>query len=189
MARQNIQGDAAVLRGLLAGWALAALTFLGSGCDGNANTAWLPTKGGPQPGEQHVPAPIDLLLPATLDIHPFTQTATFPAGDMGLHARVQTRDSFGDPTKAFGDFRFEMFLVLPDQPGQRGPRVAQWEVSIADPEQNLLHWDRHTRSYEFKLGGLSPGRLRTGTRLLLVATFSSRFTNRITAEREIIAGD
>jgi hypothetical protein len=188
MARQRIQRGGAVLRIVLCGWVLAALAAGPLGCDGQSQP-WLPTKGGPQPGEQHVPAPIDLLLPSTLDIHPFTQTATFPAGDMGLHARVQTRDSFGDPTKAFGDFRFEIYLVDPNQPAQRGPRVAQWEVSIADPEQNLLHWDRHTRSYEFKLGGLSPGRLRTGTRLMLVATFSSRFTNRITAEREIIAGD
>ncbi len=140
----------------------------------------------PDPFET-VPAPIDLLLPRSIDIHPFTQTGRFDTGDAGIHARVQAKDAYGDATKAFGQFRFALHRFRPHHPTRRGSLVAQWEIDVSEPEQNVLHWDRHTRSYEFKLGGnpsMPPGR-----RFLLVATFASRFTPRLNAERELIVGE
>lgn len=134
-----------------------------------------------------VPAPVDLLLPRALQIHPFTQTGLFDTGDAGIHARVQALDAYGDPTKAFGQFRFALHKFRPHHPTRRGDLIAQWEIDVSNPEQNLLHWDRHTRSYEFKLGG-NP-RMPTGQRMILVASFSSRFTPRLTADREIIVGE
>ena len=141
---------------------------------------------GTEPREE-VPPPINLLLPRTLDIHPFTQTGTFEEGGSGVHARIQARDAYGDPTKAFGDFRFELYEFRTHHQDHKGARLAQWEVKLSQPEQNLTHWDRHTRSYEFKLGWNQ--RLPTGRRVILVAVFTSRFTPRISAEREIIAGE
>ena len=134
-----------------------------------------------------VPPPIDLLLPRTLEIHSFTQIETFEQGQGGIRARVKARDAYGDGTKAFGRFRFELYGFQPHRQNKRGPRLADWEINVSHPEQNLVYWDRHTGSYEFKLGWNQ--RVPTGQRLILVAVFSSEFTPRLTAEREIVAGE
>ena len=155
----------------------------GAGCD----VGLVRAKGRATTAAQKVPSPINLLLPKALNIHPFTQTATFNPGNSGIHARIQARDAYGDPTKAFGDFRFELYNFRSYHQDKKGAKIAGWEVSISDPKQNLTHWDRHTRSYEFKLGGQRE--LPTGKKVVLVVIFSSRFTPRITAEREITAGE
>ncbi len=168
------------------GWiVLSALAISVPACNPNS-LSWLPTKGGSATATETIPPPINLMLPRTMEIHPFTQTAEFGPDDCGIHARITARDADGDETKAYGDFRFELYIFRPQHSSKKGPRIAQWEVSINDPEQNLMHWDRHTRSYEFKLGGFPS--IAKGTRLILVAVFSSRFTPRIDTEREITAG-
>ena len=64
-----------------------------AGCEGEA---WqLPTKGGDLAVVEKVPSPVDLLLPRSLRVHPFTQTGSFEQGDSGVHARVQALDSYG----------------------------------------------------------------------------------------------
>ncbi len=73
----------------------------------------------PIPHEARVPAPIDLLLPRELEIHPFTQISAFPDGSQGLHVRIQAKDAFHDANKAFGDFRFELFRYRANHPGNR----------------------------------------------------------------------
>ena len=144
-------------------------------------------KGDAQQVHTIVPAPINLLLPKSVEIHPFTQVGSFRQGGQGLHARIRAVDTYGDSTKAFGHFRFELYQVRPQHPDGRGERLGQWEISVAEPQQNLVHWDRHTRSYEFKLGWKqSPA---PGEKLLLVTYFSSAFTPRLTTERELIAGE
>ncbi|MCK5113793.1 MAG: hypothetical protein KAR11_03415 [Phycisphaerae bacterium] len=151
-----------------------------AGCD-------IRTKGHDTATAQDVPAPINSLLPQTIAVHPFTQTNTFEQGAFGLHVRVQAKDSYGDPTKAFGDFRFELYEFRRQHQGKKGKKITQWEVAISRPKANLLHWDRHTRSYEFKLSIDKP--IPKGTRLMLVVVFTSRFTPRLVAEREIVAGE
>jgi hypothetical protein len=159
---------------LLAG-SLAALPV---GCQ-------LQPKGDTQPDPLgDIPSPINLLLPRTLEVHPFTQTSAFSSGDTGIHARVQARDAYGDPTKAFGDFRFELYEFRPHAATPRGQRLATWEVSLTNPEQNITHWDRHTASYEFKLGGIP--HLPAGRKLVFVAVYTSPYSPRITAERELV---
>jgi hypothetical protein len=147
----------------------------------------LPTKGNPATHVENIPPPINLLLPKTLTIHPFTQTEAFSDTTGGVHARIQARDSFGDSTKAFGTVRFELYQFLEQNQRRHGPRVGQWEISIAQPRANLTHWNRHFRSYEFKLACDKP--LPTGRRFVLVATFTSPFTPRLSAQREIVAGE
>ncbi len=161
----------------------SAVAVLLVGCDGGL----LPTKGDQAGHVEKVPQPIDMLLPKTLEIHPFTQTVAFPGSAGGVHARVQARDSFGDATKAFGTIRFELYSFLKQNQRKRGPRVGQWEISIAQPRANLTHWNRHFRSYEFKLACDKP--LPTSRRFILVATFTSPFTPRLSAQREIVAGE
>ncbi len=155
----------------------------GLGCDNGSRIF----KGGQPSHVEQIPAPIDLLLPKTLEIHPFTQTASFDDSPGGIHARIQARDAFGDPTKAFGTMRFELYDFKTQNQNQRGARLGQWEISIAQPDRNLTHWNRHFRSYEFKLG--SNIAFATGKQMILVATFISPFTPRLSTERRIIAGE
>ena len=162
------------------GLLLIAALITATGCD-------IRTKGNDTSTAEDIPAPINLLLPKTIVVHPFTQTNTFEQGTFGLHVRVQAKDYYGDPTKAFGDFRFELYDFRPQHQGKRGRKITQWEVAISRPKANLLHWDRHTRSYEFKLSIDKP--VQEGNRLVLVVVFTSRFTPRLVAEREIVAGE
>ena len=153
-----------------------------------APTAGCKPKGWQESGlKGEIPPPINLLLPKAVEIHPFTQTGTFDEGESGVHVRIQARDAYGDPTKAFGDFRFELYEFRPHHQNHKGARLGRWEVKLSQPKQNMTHWDRHTRSYEFKLGW--DQNLPTGQRVILVAVFTSRFTPRITTEREIVAGE
>jgi hypothetical protein len=133
-----------------------------------------------------VPSPIDLLLPKEMEIHPFTQPRSFSDGTRGIHARVRMLDSFGAETRAFGNFRFELYAVQPYNQDPKGKRIGLWEINLSEPEQNLLHWDRHTRGYEFKLG-MESG-LPIGQEVILVSIFTSRFTPRLMDERKIVAG-
>jgi hypothetical protein len=134
-----------------------------------------------------VPSPIDLLLPRSIEIHPWTETTTFDDGEGGIHARVVARDAYGDPTKAFGRFRFELYEFRPQSQNKLGARLADWELDLSQAEQNLRHWDQHTRGYEFRLAWTQ--RLPTGRRLVLVGLFDSEFTTRLTTEKEIVAGE
>ena len=150
------------------------------GCD-------IRTKGYDTSTAQEVPTPINLLLPKTIVVHPFTQTNTFEQGAFGLQVRIQAKDDYGDPTKAFGDFRFELYEFRSQHQGKRGEKITQWEVSLSRPSANFLHWDRHTSSYEFKLSIDTP--IQEGKSMVLVVVFTSRFTPRLVAEREIVAGE
>ena len=134
-----------------------------------------------------VPAPIDLLLPRQVEIHPFTQTAAFDTGGGGIHARVKALDAFGAETRAFGKFRFELYDFRPQNQDTKGLRLGQWTEDLSHPENNLTHWDRHTRSYEFKLAW--DHEIPTGRELILVVLFTSRFTERLIDERKLIAGE
>lgn len=168
-------------------WVLLSTLFTAAGLGCEDGGRLLPTKGGLASHVEQIPHPIDLLLPKKLEIHPFTQTGAFDDSPGGIHARIQARDAFDDPTKAFGTMRFELYAFKPQHHGPRGARIGQWEISIAKPDRNLTHWNRHFRSYEFKLGSNVP--LVTGRRYVLVATFISPFTPRLSTQREIIAGE
>jgi len=137
---------------------------------------------------QVVPAPIDLLLARTIRIHPFTQTRVLDeaGGIRGVDVRIEADDAYGDATKAFGDFRFEMYHFVTNSLDPKGERIATWNVSLLDPKQNLVHWDKITRTYEFKLQWDQP--IPVGKRYVLVAVFSSPFTRRIMDERVFVSG-
>lgn len=134
-----------------------------------------------------VPAPIHLLLPRELKFHSFSKTNRVFDGDgKGMEVFVQALDAFGDPTKAFGTFRFEMYSPQPGRPGERGTQVATWEIDVYDPEDNLRHWNSFAPAYKFRLRWAHPVPL--GQEFILVAVFSSPHTRRIFAEQEFISG-
>ena len=138
--------------------------------------------------DQQVPEPINLLLPKTIRIHPFTGTRDFDqsGGIRGIDVRIEAVDHYGDPTKAFGTMRFELYRFQPNSIDPKGKRIAVWEESTIEPAKNLLHWDKITRTYEFKLQWESP--IPVGRKFVLQAVFTSPFSERMFAERVFISG-
>ena len=136
-----------------------------------------------------VPAPINLMLPKAIRIHPFTGARTFDeaGGIRGIDVRMEANDSYGDAAKAFGTFRFELYRFVPNSIDPKGRIVASWEESIFEPKKNLLHWDKITRTYQFKLQWDKA--VPIGKRFVLVSVFSSPFSQRLTAERVFISGE
>jgi len=136
---------------------------------------------------QAVPGPIDLLLPKSIKVHPFTGRTFDEAGGVsGIDVRIQAIDHYGDPTKAFGNFRFEIYQFLPNHLDPKGKRLATWDESLLDPKKNLLHWEKMTQMYDFKLQWDEP--IPVGRRLVLLVTFDSPFTDRMTDQREFVSG-
>jgi hypothetical protein len=156
------------------------------GCAGEG--AWpVRTKGGGATGVQPVPEPVNLLLPTSIRIHPFTGRTFGQAGGIsGIDVRIEALDYYGGPTKAFGDFRFELYDFVPNRLDPKGKRVGVWDVPLLKPSDNLAHWDKITRMYVFKLQWPEP--IPVGKRVVLAATFDSPFTPRLSDERQFVSG-
>ncbi len=143
---------------------------------------------GPNGPAGSVGPPLSLLLPKTIKIHPFTGTRTFDekGGIKGIEVRIQLLDAYRDATKGFGDFRFELYEFRPHSQDRKGRRIAMWQETLMEPEKNLLHWDKLTRAYKFKLQWDQP--ISVGERFILTAVFASPYTERLFAERQFVAG-
>jgi hypothetical protein len=136
-----------------------------------------------------VPYPVSLMLPKEVRIHSFTGTKTFGEGDKavkGLEVHIEAIDAYGDPTKAFGDFRFELYAFKPLSGDPKGSLITKWNVSLLDPKNNALHWWNVSRTYVFQLHCDKP--LTPGKQYVLVATCSSPYTPRLFAQRVFTAG-
>ena len=142
----------------------------------------------PPPAARKIPAPINLLLPRAIKIHPFTGMRTFDAkgGVRGIDVQVETLDAYEDSNKAFGEFRFELYAYQTDQPGNKGKQLAMWQEDLLRPRKNLLHWNKLNKTYQFKLRWDKP--LPAGQQYVLVAVFSSPFTQRLFDERLFTSG-
>lgn len=139
------------------------------------------------PNQTDVPYPVSLLLPETIDVHSFSgRTFAREDGARGIEGWVTPRDAFGDPTKAFGTFRFELYEHRVDRPRDRGRRVAFWNESVMDRQANRLHWDV-SLAYKFMLAW-EAGALPAGERFLLVVAFDSPFTPRLFDQQVITVG-
>ncbi|MHC4982306.1 MAG: hypothetical protein ACYTF6_03950 [Planctomycetota bacterium] len=177
---------------IAAGLAAAAMS---GGCEAikgaleELNELSLETKGSPPQQPQAVPAPINLLLPRKIRIHPFTGTRTFgeAGGVQGIDVRIEVRDAFDDPQKAFGDFRFELYSYRAHHPDPKAKRIAVWKESLMEAKKNLTHWDTIAKRYQFKLQWQQP--IPIGQRFVLVATFSSPFTERLHHEQVFVSGE
>ncbi len=141
------------------------------------------------PISQAVAYPISLTLPKEVRIHSFTGTKVFGEGDKavrGLEVHIEARDAYGDPTKAFGDFRFELYSFAPMSPDPKGNLITRWNVSLLEPKNNAVHWWNVSRTYVFQLRSDTP--LKAGQQFVLVTTFSSPYTERLFAQRVFTAG-
>lgn len=139
-------------------------------------------------GTKDVPHPIDLLLPHEVRIHPFTgRTFDEEGGIRGIEVRVEARDAYGDSTKAFGQFRFELYAWRPDRPDAQGGRVAAWTEDLFDARTNVKHWDMIAKRYQFRL--LGERSIPVGRKYVLVVYFDSPFTERLRDEYVFMAGE
>ena len=167
----------------------AALVWAGAvlgGCNGQGFEDFWGRRA--DPNSVKVPYPISLMLPKSIHIHPFTGTRTFDkaGGVRGIEVRVTPRDDYGDPTKAFGTFRFELYEYRSNDAHSRGPRKAYWNVSVADREKNRIHWDV-SLTYKFRLRW-DQG-IPVGKRFILEVTFTSPYSERLFTERQFVAGE
>ena len=114
-----------------------------------------------------VPSPIDKSLPHRVSIHPYTggPRQLDEQGTRGLEVQIAALDAFGDNTKAFGEFRLELFEFRPNVHDPKGRRLAVWEVSVLDAAVNRKHWDKFRQMYEFRLQW--DHSVSMGTRLVL----------------------
>jgi len=170
----------------------ALLAVVSAGCDGEKfglRAPWsTPSARDANSPSMQVPEPIHLLLPQAIRIHPFTGTRIFDeaGGIRGIDVRIEAIDAYGDSTKAFGRFHFALHEYRPGKPDPKGRRIATWEEDLLEPKKNLIHWDNITRAYKFKLQWYRP--IPVGSRFILVASFSSPFTERKFAERAFVSG-
>ena len=173
-------------------WAAVLAMIFMAGCNGGKFGLGSPANpvvaARPDPADVKVPAPLHLLLPKAIRIHPFTGTRTFDeaGGVKGIDVRVEALDAYGDATKAFGKFHFALYQHKADSPSPRGPQVATWEEDLLTPEKNLVHWDSITRAYAFKLQWYQA--IPVGQKFVLSIDFASPFTPRRFAERVFISG-
>jgi hypothetical protein len=71
-----------------------------------------------------------------------------------IEVYVSLDDQFGDPAKAAGNYRFELFHYRPATADSRGERIAVegiQQFDLSDVQLSQQHWDSTTRSYRFKL--------------------------------------
>jgi hypothetical protein len=127
----------------------------------------------PAPAGAALPVPrwASMFNPASLVIGFFTRSKDFDGvpGDDGLEVRLQPLDQFGDPTKAVGSYRIEVFAYHAHSVEKRGERLGHWFVSVLDVESNRKYYDPVDRSYVFPLLWSTP--IPSGTSVIVQATF------------------
>jgi len=143
----------------------------------------------PEGGVGFVPLWARMFLPKAITIGFFTQTKTFETGQAGIEVRVQPVDQFGDPTKAVGSYRIEIFQYLLRTTDPKGPRLGHWYVSVLDVESNRRYYDPIDRSYVFPL--LWDGGSGKGAQFIIQVTYypPGGFEEKIIAQRRIRFGE
>jgi hypothetical protein len=151
-----------------------------------ALTGCLESKGNLSAETREVPSPLDQYLPVSLKVHSFTRIGEFETGNYGLEAYIQAIDSWGEPTKAFGDFRFELYEFRPFHQEKKGRQIEMWQVHVEQVTENRNYWHHHTRSYQFLLG--MSRRIPVHQKLILRVIFNNPFSERMILEEMIAHG-
>ncbi|HWE02531.1 MAG TPA: hypothetical protein VG326_08975 [Tepidisphaeraceae bacterium] len=91
---------------------------------------------------------------ATFRIHPtFTQIKNWTGGKKpdGIEAIIEFDDQFGEPTRAAGMIRLELYNFRSADPDHRGQRLAIWSATLSTHDDQVGHWDPAARGYTFQL--------------------------------------
>jgi hypothetical protein len=106
-------------------------------------------------GAKEKPVRDEMFAPASIRIHPtFTQFKDWTGDGQpdGIEALVEVQDSFGEPTRAKGSVMFELDGYRPQNPEQRGYRIAgPWRMDVRTVAEQQEAWNRATRAYTFRL--------------------------------------
>jgi hypothetical protein len=149
-----------------------------------------PTMPMPEGGTDPVPEWAQMFDPKSLVIGFFTQAKDFDGkgGPDGLAVRVQPIDQFGDPTKAVGAYRIEVFDYRQKSLEKRGDRLGHWFVSVLDAESNRKYYDPIDRAYVFPLLWDQP--IGSGQAVVVQAIFypPGGFDEKLIAQRVIRVG-
>lgn len=117
--------------------------------------------------------------PASIRIHPtFTQIKDWTGDGKpdGVEAVLEVQDQFGDPTRAAGTVRFELYNFVPTIPSHRsGHRLASWTFPLNTKDEQKAHWDTAARGYSFHL---DYPKVRSTQQYVLLAQFD-RSTGRL----------
>jgi len=152
-------------------------------------------QGGPSAADGPVPEGMEgpppdwarMFAPRSLIIGFFTQSKNFDdvPGPDGLEVRLQPLDQFGDPTKAVGSYRIEVFQYRSHTGEKRGRRLGHWFVSVLDAKANRRYYDPVDRSYVFPL--LWDHDIDEGSAVIVQATYypPGGFTQKLFAQRLI----
>lgn len=88
-----------------------------------------------------------------------------------LEARVQVLDADGNPMRAVGKFRIELYRFAKRSPDPRGGRLAIWNVDVQGRDDNRRYFDTLINGYTFNLDLESRNLLEKGSRYIVEATF------------------
>jgi hypothetical protein len=145
---------------------------------------------GPEGADKSAPPWTAMFAPASLVIGFFTRSRDFDGipGDDGMEVRVQPLDQFGDPAKAVGSYRIEVFQYRVRTSEKKGDRLGHWFVSVLDAESNRKFYDPVDRSYVFPLLWEAP--IEAGAQVIVQATFypPGGFQEKLFAQRVIKIG-
>lgn len=92
-------------------------------------------------------------LPTQIEILPFTKPASFDARGLpdGINAVIRPLDSLGQPAKAYGSVRFELYTFVPASGLEKGKQLMVWSQDLSTPTDQRKYWDSVTQSYQFQL--------------------------------------
>jgi hypothetical protein len=110
-----------------------------------------------------------MFAPKSFVIGFFTGSKDFGGGAMGIEVKLQPLDQFGDPTKAIGSYRIEVFEYHPRSGEKRGLRLGHWFVTVLDAESNRKYYEPVDRAYVFPLLWDKP--IAVGTSVIVQATY------------------
>lgn len=132
------------------------------------------------------PEPSDVLRvqqPVRLELLAFTGLSDFDGDGTldGYSVRVLPSDAFGDPIKAVGLFRAELYLFRKASSDPRGERIGFWEVGVDSVAAQRQFWSVAERCYRFQLESDRP--YPPGTRLVLDLTYTNPFAERLFARQ------
>jgi hypothetical protein len=93
--------------------------------------------------------------PSTMRIHPaFTQVKDWTGDGKpdGIEAFLELSDQFGEPTRATGTIRFELYNFHESEEERRGKQLATpWTFVLDTRDQQIAHWNPVERAYTFRL--------------------------------------
>jgi hypothetical protein len=131
----------------------------------------------------------NLFNASAMRIHPiFTQVKSWSGTDKpdGIEVMLEFQDPFGDPTKASGIVRFELYEYRKGNPEMRGTRVTNpWVGSLASYDDQRARWNRVSRTYAFQL---AYPQISTGQTYVLIATFKPTGEGRRLEARVVLPG-